>query len=162
MSPKFDIFYANGLDSEPPFMRVAISLAKRSLLHGDVPVGAVIVLKNEIIGRGWNRRVQDQDPLAHAEIVALRDAAKTLGNWRLDGATMFVTLEPCTMCAGALVQARLSGLVFGASDKKAGAVRSVYQVCDDPRLPHRITVYPPVLASECALLLKKFFSQKRL
>jgi len=143
-------------------MRVALGEGRAAFEHGDVPVGAVVVAADGIeLGRGRNRREQAADPTAHAEMEALRAAAGTLGHWRLDGCTLLVTLEPCTMCAGALVQARVGRLVFGADDPKAGAVTSLFDLVRDPRLPHRVEVSRGVLAADCAELLRAFFSERR-
>ncbi len=143
------------------FMSEALSLAKAAAALGEVPVGAVVVVGNEIVGRGHNRRELDADPLSHAELKAIAEASKRLKAWRLSDAELFVTLEPCTMCAGALVQARLKGLVFGAMDPKAGAVGSLYDVLADPRHNHRVPVTRGVLADECGRVLKDFFAALR-
>lgn len=143
------------------WMNAALDEAHSAFLEGEVPIGAVIVVDDQIVGRGHNRRVIDNDPLAHAEMQALQDAARTLKNWRLDDATMYVTLEPCPMCAGALTQARVKRLVFAAHEPKTGAVRSVYQLCDDPRAPHRLAVRSGVCKEESAALLRKFFERRR-
>ncbi len=143
------------------WMRVAIAEAESAAAHDDVPIGAVVVRHGEVLGRGHNRREVDRDPTAHAEILALREAAHALGSWRLDGCTLYVTLEPCTMCAGALVLARLPRLVFGADDPKAGAVGALYDVPRDPRLNHQLTVTRGVRAAECGQLLKDFFRARR-
>jgi tRNA(adenine34) deaminase len=143
-------------------MREALAEARLAVAHDDVPVGAVVVDPDgRIIGRGHNRREVDGDPVAHAEVVAIRDAAASLGTWRLDGCTLVVTLEPCTMCAGALVQARVATLVFGADDAKAGAVVSLFDAVRDPRLPHTPAVVRGVLAEESASLLRAFFADRR-
>jgi tRNA(adenine34) deaminase len=143
-------------------MRVALGEAKAALEHGDVPVGAVVVAAEGLeLGRGRNRREQAADPTAHAEMEALRAAAKAMGTWRLDGATLVVTLEPCAMCAGALVQARVGRLVFGADDPKAGAVTSLFDLVRDPRLPHRVEVRRGVLDADSAELLRAFFRDRR-
>ncbi len=149
------------MNEDVRFMRVALQEADRAAEHGDVPVGAVVVLDGVVIGRGRNQRVLDDDPMAHAEVVALRDAASTLGHWRLDGATLYVTLEPCPMCAGALVQSRLRAVVYGAADPKGGAVRSLYQLCDDRRQLHRLHVRTGVLEDACAQRLRQFFRATR-
>jgi tRNA(adenine34) deaminase len=144
--------------------RMAAALAEAALAveHDDVPVGAVVVdAEGNIIGRGRNRREVDGDPTAHAEVVAIRHAADVLGTWRLDGCTLYVTLEPCTMCAGAIVQSRLAGLVFGADDAKAGAVVSLFDTVRDPRLPHSPAVVRGVAAEESAALLRDFFAARR-
>ncbi len=143
-------------------MQQAISLAKQAAVKGDVPVGALVVdnLAN-VVGKGSNLREQDNDPTAHAEIVAIRDAAKKLGNYRLDELTMFVTLEPCGMCAGAIAQSRIKRLVFGSFDEKYGAVGSVWDLLRDRRAIYRPEVLSGVLENECAQLLKNFFVDKR-
>ena len=144
------------------WMRVALSEATAALGHGDVPVGAVVVAPDGTeLSRGRNRREQSADPTAHAELEALRAAATSLGTWRLDGCTLVVTLEPCAMCAGALVQARVARLVFGADDPKAGAVTSLFDLVRDPRLPHRVEVHRGVLAPDCAAVLRSFFATRR-
>ena len=143
------------------WMREALSLARTAMELGEVPVGAVVVVHDDIVGRGYNRRRIDNDPLAHAEVLALRNAAQTLGNWRFDDATLVVTLEPCVMCAGSIVQSRVKQGVYGASDSRAGAARSLYQVLDDPRMYHRAVVISGVLQDECASLLSEFFRSMR-
>ncbi len=142
-------------------MRHALALAERAQREGEVPVGAVIVRNGEVVGEGWNRPVGSNDPTAHAEIVALRAAGERIGNYRLCDATLYVTLEPCTMCAGALVHARISRLVFGARDPKAGAVCSVAHVLDTPHLNHRVEYAGHVLEEECAQKLTAFFRERR-
>ena len=146
-------------DSE--FMRMALERAREAERAGEVPVGAVVVAEGEVIARGANRTIADCDPTAHAEMVALREAARVLGNYRLGDVTMYVTVEPCAMCAGAIVQARIARLVYGADDPKGGAVRSCFNVLDNPRLNHRVDVTAGVLADECAALLQTFFSARR-
>ncbi|CAN2225548.1 CumB Cytosine/adenosine deaminases [Candidatus Nanopelagicaceae bacterium] len=142
-------------------MREALLVAKSALSTGDVPVGAVIVNKDGVIvGKGFNEREANNDPTAHAEVVAIRNAAARLQNSRLDGCTLIVTLEPCAMCAGAIAQSRISKLVFGAWDEKAGAVGSVWDVLRDPRSIFKVEVTSGVLEVECAALLKDFFSDK--
>ena len=143
------------------YMRQAIDAACVAEENGDVPIGAVIVHQDRVIGRGWNQREQLQDPTAHAEIIALTQAAAALESWRLHGATIYVTLEPCPMCAGALVLARLDRLVFGCADAKAGACGSLYDIVRDDRLNHRLEVTPGVLADDCARLLQDFFRPRR-
>jgi len=138
-------------------MREALAEARKALLWGDVPVGAVIVYEGQIIGRGTNTRERDQDPLGHAEIHAIREAAKVLNTWRLAGTTLYVTLEPCPMCSGAAVQSRISRLVFGAYDPKAGCAGSVYNLVEEPRFNHRLEVRGGVLADEAGELLRSFF-----
>lgn len=143
------------------WMAEAVAEARRAAAHDDVPIGAVVVRDGTLVGRGHNRREVDQDPTAHAEILALRGAARAVGSWRLDGCTLYVTLEPCTMCAGALVLARLPRLVFGADDPKAGAVGALYDIPRDPRLNHSVAVTRGVLAEPCGELLRDFFAARR-
>lgn len=143
------------------FMGEALRVAQRAAEHGDVPVGAVVVQDGKIVGVGGNRREVDADPTGHAEIVALREACRSQGRWRVDGATLYVTLEPCPMCAGAIVGARVARLVYGADDPKAGAVRSLYRICDDARLNHRVEIRAGVRADEAAQLLRTFFAAAR-
>lgn len=142
-------------------MREALVEAEAAAAHGDVPIGAVIVHRGEVIGRGHNRREADQDPTAHAELLALRQAAATLRTWRLGGCTLVVTLEPCTMCAGALVLARIDRLVYGADDPKAGAVGALYDIPRDPRLNHLVEVVRGVEADACGETLRRFFRERR-
>ena len=149
-------------ESDARFMREALAEAEAAALAGDVPVGAVVVdAAGALIARGRNRRELDQDPTAHAEIDALRRATSALGHWRLGGATVFVTLEPCPMCAGALVNARVARLVYGCPDPKAGAVDTLFQIGRDARLNHRFVVTSGVLGEACAALLKRFFARLR-
>ena len=143
------------------FMGEALRIARRAAEHGDVPVGAVLVLDGKIVGVGGNRRELEADPTGHAEIVALREACRSVGRWRVDGATLYVTLEPCPMCAGAIVNARVARLVYGADDPKAGAVRSLYRICEDSRLNHRVEVVAGVRGEEGAELLRTFFARAR-
>jgi tRNA(adenine34) deaminase len=143
-------------------MRLALDEARAALGHEDVPVGCVVLDEDgTVLGRGRNRREESADPTAHAELVAMRAAAAVLGRWRLDGCTVVVTLEPCAMCAGALAQARVARLVYGADDPKAGAVATLWDLLRDPRLPHRVEVHRGVLADDCAELLRAFFRQRR-
>jgi tRNA(adenine34) deaminase len=142
-------------------MREALALASEAAQHGDVPVGAIVVRGGACIGRGANRTVRDQDPTAHAELVAIRQAAAALGSWRLEGCTLYVTLEPCAMCAGAIVLARLERVVFGAWDDKAGMAGSVGDLLRHPRLNHRPDVVAGVLADECGAILTEFFAVRR-
>lgn len=143
------------------YMKVAIEQAQIAEENGDVPIGAVIVYQNQIIGKAYNQREQLQDPTAHAEIIALTQAAAFLESWRLHGCTMYVTLEPCTMCAGALVLARIDRLVYGCDDPKTGAIKSLYNIVTDERLNHIIDVTSGVLAEECSGLLQQFFRRRR-
>ncbi len=143
------------------WMRLALAEAQRAALHGDVPVGALAVHEGRVIGRGRNRREVDRDPTAHAELIALREASRALRHWRLDGVTLYCTLEPCAMCAGAMVLARLPRLVYAADDPKAGAAGSVLDILQHPRLNHRVQVERGVLAEEAAALLVGFFARLR-
>jgi len=144
------------------FMRAAIESAKIAEENGDVPIGAVIVYKNQIIGKAYNQREQLNDPTAHAEIIALTQASAAKESWRLDACTMYVTLEPCPMCAGALVLARLDRLVYGCDDPKAGACGSLYNIVQDERLNHRLEVTSGVLEEQCRRQLKEFFAKRRI
>jgi tRNA(adenine34) deaminase len=148
-------------DRDRALMRRALDEAKRASFWGDVPVGAVVARDSEVVGRGGNARERKQDPTAHAEIIAVRAAADVLGQWRLEGCTMYVTLEPCAMCAGALVLARVERLVFGAADPKAGFVGSLGDLVRDPRLNHAVAVEGGVLETECGALLRDFFRDRR-
>jgi tRNA(adenine34) deaminase len=143
------------------FMRAAMEEARAAGTRGEVPIGAVVVAENRIVGRGGNRTITDCDPSAHAEIVALREAAKAVGNYRLLGTTLYVTVEPCAMCAGAMVQARVARLVYGADEAKGGAVRSCFSMLDHPQLNHRVDVSSGVLADEAVWLLQNFFAARR-
>ncbi len=143
------------------FMVAAIEQAKRAESLGDVPIGAVIVREGKIFTAGHNRTTKVADPTAHAEMVAIRQAAERLGDWRLSGCTMVVTLEPCCMCAGAIVAARIDRLIYGAADPKAGAVESLYQICSDERLNHKVQVHSGLRAEECGQLLSRFFEAQR-
>jgi tRNA(adenine34) deaminase len=148
-------------DLHRPFMTAALEEARRAQAAGEVPVGAVVVVDGAIVGRGHNRPVGDRDPTAHAEVLALRDAARQLGNYRLPGATLYVTVEPCAMCAGALVHARFARLVFGAVDEKAGAVRSRARLLGAGRWNHTVRVTGGVLAGEARALMQAFFRMRR-
>ena len=143
------------------YMRLALREAERALEHDDVPIGAVVVRDGEVIGAGGNERELRQDPTAHAEIIALREAARAVGSWRLLDAVMYVTLEPCAMCAGAIVLARLPRVVYGTTDPKAGAAGSVFDILAEPRLNHRPEVAAGLLADECAAILRAFFATRR-
>jgi tRNA(adenine34) deaminase len=151
----------NDAPQDRAFMEVAFEEARAAAGSGEVPVGTVVVMNSEIIARAGNRTIADCDPTAHAEIIALRQAAATIGNYRLLGATIYSTIEPCAMCAGAMIQARVARLVYGADDPKAGAVRSCLSVLDHPQLNHRVAVTPGVLSDEAANLLRDFFSSRR-
>jgi len=143
-------------------MRLALELARRAEAEGEVPVGAVLATEHMIVGEGWNRPVHDHDPTAHAEIRALRDGAARLGNYRLPGTTLYVTLEPCVMCAGAIIHARVDRVVYGANDPKGGAAGSVFDVLGTDRLNHRVRLESGLLAKECGDLLREFFRARRL
>jgi tRNA(adenine34) deaminase len=148
--------------AEEPYMRMALGAAMQAAERGEVPVGAVVVVRGEVIAVAHNYRETNNDPTAHAEIVALRAAAAALGSWRLTDADLYVTMEPCPMCAGAIVNARIRRLIYGCDDPKAGAVRTLFQLLDDQRLNHRVEVLPGILAAESSTLLKSFFSRLRL
>jgi tRNA(adenine34) deaminase len=143
------------------FMLRALAAAADAAAIGEVPVGAVVVVDGEVVAVAHNERETKNDPTAHAEVVALRRAAEALGSWRLLGADLYVTMEPCPMCAGALVNARLKRVVYGCDDPKAGAARTLYRLLDDVRLNHRVQVFPGVLAAECGAILRTFFSRLR-
>jgi tRNA(adenine34) deaminase len=149
------------VSEDAAWMQLALEQAALAARAGEVPVGALVIKDGQILGQGYNRTLLENDPTAHAEIVALRQAAARLGNYRLVGCEMFVTIEPCSMCAGALVHARLARLVYGASDPKAGAVASVLQVLNHPSLNHKMTVQSGVLVDQCSALLQNFFREKR-
>ena len=148
------------MDAEA-FMRAALAEARAGLAAGEVPVGALVVLDDVIIGQAHNAPIAHADPTAHAEVLALRDAARKAGNYRLPGATLYATLEPCAMCCGAVIHARIARVVYGAADPKAGAVLSCHRLLDDPRSNHRIETLGGVLEAECAALLKEFFEARR-
>jgi tRNA(adenine34) deaminase len=151
----------NITEQDEQFMKIAIEQAKIAEENGDVPIGAIIVYKDQIIGKAYNQREQLKDPTAHAEIIALTQAAAALQSWRLTGCTMYVTLEPCPMCAGALVLARIDRLVFGCADPKAGACGSLYNIVRDERLNHKLEVIGGVLQEQCREQLQEFFACKR-
>ena len=142
-------------------MRKALHLAEVALSKNEVPVGAIIVKDEKIIGRGYNQKEQLNDPTAHAEIIAITSAASTIGDWRLDGCTIYVTKEPCAMCSGAIINSRVSALVFGAYDEKKGCCGSLYQLCGDKRLESLTAVRGGIEEEQCSLLLKEFFKKKR-
>ena len=143
------------------FMQLALREARRAWREDEVPVGAVIVHQQRVIAAAHNLREQWQDPTAHAEMIAIRRAAKAMGTWRLEDCTLYVTLEPCAMCAGAILQARIPLVVYGAEDRKAGAVDSLYHLLDDPRLNHRSQVMGQLMAEPCGGILSRFFQRKR-
>jgi tRNA(adenine34) deaminase len=149
------------MSSDELWMEEALRAAHRALQSGEVPVGAIVVLDGKVIARGWNQNIGANDPTAHAEIVALREAGAALGNYRLGDCDLFATIEPCAMCAGALVHARIKRLVYGADDPKAGAIRSVMQVANHPQLNHAMEVQSGVLAGRCGELVQTFFKNRR-
>jgi tRNA(adenine34) deaminase len=151
----------NGHSPDELWMEEALRSAQRALEIGEVPVGAVVVCEGRIVGRGWNRNISENDPTAHAEIVALREAGAIVGNHRLGDCELFVTIEPCAMCAGAMTHARIKRLVYGADDPKAGAVHSAMQILNHPQLNHKVEVRSGVLAGRCAELLQAFFRRRR-
>lgn len=165
--PPEDFFGASGgdaqapIDWDPHFLRHALRLAEQAMAEDEVPVGAVIVCEGRVIGAGWNQRESLKDPTAHAEMIAITQAAATLSSWRLERCTLYVTLEPCPMCAGAIVQSRVPRVVYGATDPKAGAANSLYRILDDPRLNHQCEISAGVMADECGAILTHFFRQKR-
>ncbi|HEY6945511.1 MAG TPA: tRNA adenosine(34) deaminase TadA [Candidatus Acidoferrum sp.] len=148
-------------DSDTAFMLDALQEARSAASAEEVPIGAVLVQNGKIIARSGNRTIRDCDPTAHAEIIVLREAARILGNYRLAGTTLYVTVEPCSMCAGAMIQARVPRLVYGANDPKGGAVRTCFQMLSDPRLNHQVEVTSGVLAGECAAVVQSFFVERR-
>ncbi len=143
------------------FMQLALEEARASAIAGEVPIGALLVCPGAVLIRSGNHTIRDNDPTAHAEIVVIREAARVLGNYRLADTTLYVTLEPCAMCAGAIIQARVPRLVYGADDPKGGAFRSCFEILTNPRLNHQVAVTPGILASESASLLQNFFSARR-
>lgn len=151
----------DGSSNDLEFMKSALDEARAAGSRGEVPIGAVVVLNEKIVARAGNRTILDCDPTAHAEVVALREAAREIGNYRLLGTTLYVTIEPCAMCAGALIQARISRLVYGADDPKAGAVRSCFSILEHEKLNHRVDVTSGVLAEESVALLRAFFEVRR-
>jgi len=143
------------------FMEQALNEARASAEAGEVPIGAILVRDGKIVARAGNRTIRDCDPTAHAEMVVLREASRALGNYRLAGTILYVTTEPCSMCAGAIVQARIPRLIYGCDDPKGGAVRSCFEILTHPQLNHRVEVTPGVLAAECAAILQSFFAARR-
>jgi len=154
-------FFSQGDGSDPGYMDLALREAAKAAEEEEIPVGAVVVWKDKVIGRGHNQREKLQNPIAHAEIVALLEASSRLRSWRLHECTLYATLEPCIMCVGAVLQARLARLVFGCLDPKGGAVESLYRLCEDPRLNHRLEVTRGVMESECGEILTEFFAGLR-
>jgi tRNA(adenine34) deaminase len=151
----------NGRSNDVEFMKAALDEARAAGSRGEVPIGAVIVLNEAIVSRAGNRTIADCDPTAHAEVIALREAAREVGNYRLLGTTLYVTIEPCAMCAGAMIQARIARLVYGADDSKAGAVRSCFSILENEKLNHRVDVTSGVLAEQSVELLRAFFEVRR-
>jgi tRNA(adenine34) deaminase len=149
------------LDADAHYMDLAIIEARKAEAAGEVPVGAIIVLDGAVIGSGFNQPISTMDPTAHAEVVAMRNAARTLRNYRLPGATLYCTVEPCMMCAGAMIHARIARLVFGTPDPKAGSAGSIYNVLSDPRLNHRVECISGVAEDQCAAILREFFGRRR-
>jgi tRNA(adenine34) deaminase len=149
------------MEDDIKYMQMALAEARKAYQRAEVPIGAVVVCNDQVVGRGFNLREQTQDPTSHAEMIALREAAANEDSWRLEDCQLYVTLEPCPMCAGAILQSRIKRLVYGASDPKAGAVRSLYQLLDDNRFNHQVEVEAGVLQKESAQLLKDFFRELR-
>ncbi len=149
------------MEADIQFMQDALAEARSAAAAGEVPIGAVLVHEGKTLARSGNRTIRDCDPTAHAEVVALREAARRLGNYRLADTTLYVTIEPCSMCAGAIVQARIPRLVYGADDPKGGAVRSCFEMLAHPRLNHQVEVTGGVLAADCAAVIQSFFSERR-
>jgi tRNA(adenine34) deaminase len=148
-------------ESDLEFMRAALEEARTAAERGEVPIGAVIVHEGQIIARAHNRTITDNDPTAHAEMVAIRAAAQTIGNHRLNGTSLYVTVEPCAMCAGALIQARVARLIYGCAEQKGGAVRTCFQVLDHPAVNHRVEIISGMMAEECVAVMQGFFAQRR-
>lgn len=149
------------MENDIKYMKMALAEARKAYQRAEVPIGAVVVCNDQVVGRGFNLREQTQDPTSHAEMIALREAAANEASWRLEDCQLYVTLEPCPMCAGAILQSRIKRLVYGASDPKAGAVRSLYQLLDDDRFNHQVEVEAGVMEAESAQLLKDFFRELR-
>jgi tRNA(adenine34) deaminase len=152
---------ANSIDRHIPWMHLALEQARKSALAGEIPVGAVLIREDRLLAAAGNNPIGRHDPTAHAEILVIREAAQALGNYRIPGTVLYVTLEPCIMCMGAIIQARIDGLVFGAHDPKAGAVESCYHIGSDALLNHTITMESGILAEECRAILQNFFREKR-
>jgi tRNA(adenine34) deaminase len=149
------------MQADLEFMQQALDEARAAALAGEVPVGAILVHDAKIVARSGNRTIRDCDPTAHAEVVVLREAARALSNYRLAATTLYVTIEPCSMCAGAILQARVPRLVYGCDDPKGGAVRSCFEILSHPRVNHRVEVIAGVLAADCATLIQSFFAERR-
>ena len=155
------VLCSRDMDTDARFMQQALEEARASAAAGEVPVGAVLVHDAKILARSGNRTIRDCDPTAHAEMVVLREASRVLGNYRLAGTALYVTVEPCSMCAGAIIQARVPRLVYGCDDPKGGGVRSCFEILTHPRLNHQVEVTPGILASECSTILQSFFAARR-
>ena len=155
------MLFSTNVNADIEFMRQALAEARESAASGEVPIGAVLVYEGRILARAGNRTIRDCDPTAHAEIVTLREAAKIIGNYRLANTTLYVTIEPCSMCAGAMIQARVPRLVYGAAEPRGGAVQSCFEVLSHPELNHRVQVTSGVLGSECSEVLQSFFAVRR-
>ena len=155
------MLFSRSMDADLHFMQLALEEARAAADAGEVPVGAVVAREGEIVARSGNRTIRDCDPTAHAEMVVLREAARAIGNYRLAGVTLYVTIEPCSMCAGAMIQARISRLVYGCDDPKGGAVRSCFEILSSVKTNHRVEVNSGVLAAECAAILQSFFAARR-
>jgi tRNA(adenine34) deaminase len=149
------------MDADSQFMHEALAEARSAAAAGEVPIGAVLLYDGKILARSGNRTIRDCDPTAHAEICVLREAARLLGNYRLAGTTLYVTIEPCSMCAGAMIQARVPRLVYGGVDPKGGAVHTCFQILSDARLNHQVEITSGVLAADCAAVIQAFFSERR-
>jgi tRNA(adenine34) deaminase len=151
------------VERDTEYMQIALEQARAAATAGEVPIGAVLVRDSDgvVIARGANRTIRDCDPTAHAEVVVLREASRAIGNFRLTGTTLYVTIEPCSMCAGAIIQARVPRVVYGCDDIKGGAVRSCFEVLSHPKLNHQVEVTPGVLATECAAVIQSFFAERR-
>jgi tRNA(adenine34) deaminase len=149
------------MEADIQFMQEALAEARAGAEAGEVPIGVVLVHDGKILARSGNRTIRDNDPTAHAEIIVLREAARLLGNYRLAGTTLYVTIEPCSMCAGAIIQARVPRVVYGADDPKGGAFRSCFEILSHPLLNHQVEVTPGILAADCATILQSFFAERR-
>jgi tRNA(adenine34) deaminase len=160
-APLPHVILSANMEADFKFMQEALEEARSAAIAGEVPIGAVLVHNGKILARSGNRTIRDSDPTAHAEVVALREAARLLGNYRLAGTTLYVTIEPCTMCAGAIIQARVPRLVYGADDPKGGAVCSCFEVLSHPRLNHQVEITAGILAADCTTLIQSFFAERR-
>jgi len=155
------MLFSPDMDFDIGFMQEALEEARSAATAGEVPIGAVVTLDGRVIARSGNRTIRDCDPTAHAEIIVLRKAARVVDNYRLAGSTLYVTVEPCSMCAGAMIQARIPRLVYGADDPKGGAARSCFQILSSPRLNHQVEIAAGVLGAECAAAIQSFFAERR-